>query len=115
MAVAAMDRWLGPVLAREAGRHHADYAAYRAPRRAFSSELERLPQGSVLEPSPLLGYSADTILLHFEWSPESGAHSLHCRLVLHSLECALRAILRKHFVSPFFTMPSFMRTRTTTP
>jgi signal transduction histidine kinase len=70
-----MDRWLGPVLAREAGRHHSDYTAYRAPRRAFSPELLRLPEGSVLEPSPLLGYSADTILLHFEWSPESGPRS----------------------------------------
>src|SRR5688500_4168977 len=49
-SAAAMDRWLGPVLAREAGRHHADYAPYRAPRRAFSSDLERLPAGSVVEP-----------------------------------------------------------------
>lgn len=74
-AAAAMDRWLGPVLAREAGRPQSDYAPYRAPRRVFSPELLRLPEGSVLEPSPLLGYSAETILLHFEWSPESGLRS----------------------------------------
>src|SRR5436190_1675175 len=74
-ATAAMDRWLGPVLAREAGRHHSDYAAYRAPRRAFSSDLERLPAGSVVEPSPLLGHGSDTILLHVEWSDAAGATS----------------------------------------
>lgn len=74
-AAAAMDRWLGPVLAREAGRHHSDYASYRSPRRAFTTDFVSLPPGSVLEPSPLLGHEADTILLHVEWSPESGARS----------------------------------------
>ena len=74
-AASAMDRWIGPVLAREAGRHHADYASYRAPRRAFTPALERLPAGSVVEPSPLLGHSADGIALHVEWSPDAGARS----------------------------------------
>lgn len=75
LAAAAMDRWLGPVIAREAARHHSDYASYRAPRRVFTSELTRLPSGSVVEPSPLLGHGADTIVLHLEWSAESGARS----------------------------------------
>ena len=74
-AAARIDDWLAPVIAREAGRHHADYASYRAPRRVFSRELERLPEGSVLEPSPLLGFQSDTILLHLQWSPETGLSS----------------------------------------
>jgi signal transduction histidine kinase len=74
-AVHRMDDWLAPVLAREAGRHHSDYAAYREPRRVFSTDLERLPAGSVLEPSPLLGFRSETILLHLQWSLEDGLSS----------------------------------------
>lgn len=74
-AAQAIDRALGAALAREASRHHADYAPYRAARRAFTAELARLPDGSVLEPSPLLGHVSDTFLLHVEWSEEGGTSS----------------------------------------
>lgn len=74
-AAEAMDSWLAPVLAREAGRRQSDYSAYREPRRVFDSGLRRVPAGSLLEPSPLLAFEAETLLLHVQWSPSSGASS----------------------------------------
>lgn len=74
-AAARMDAWIGPVLAREAGRHHSDYSSYGAARRAYTAALTRIPAGEVIEPSPLLGFRAETIRVHFQWSPVSGASS----------------------------------------
>lgn len=74
-AAESMDRWVGPLLAREGGRHHSDYSAYRSPRRAFTADLEPLVPGQVVEPSPLLGHESLAILLHLQWSPKAGASS----------------------------------------
>ena len=48
-AARAMDDWLAPLVAREAGRSATDYLAYRAPRRVFDPESGTIDHAAARE------------------------------------------------------------------
>ena len=67
LALWRMDGWMTPRIARESARSVSEYSSFFAPRDTVNRLLQSVPQGEVLQPSPLLFGSPDWIPMHFEW------------------------------------------------
>ncbi len=67
LALWRMDGWMTPRIARESARSVSEYSAFFAPRNTVNRLLQSVPQGEVLQPSPLLFGSPSWIPMHFEW------------------------------------------------
>ncbi|MCP3915227.1 MAG: HAMP domain-containing histidine kinase [bacterium] len=65
-AMWTMDSWFGAHLSREATRPFFEYRAFYAQEQSYTRLLNRIEQGEVLVPSPLLSERFDFIELHFQ-------------------------------------------------
>ena len=66
LALWRMESWLAPQLARESTRPYFQYLPYYPHRRAYDSMWRSIVPDEVQTPSPLLTYSSDLVLLHFQ-------------------------------------------------
>lgn len=70
LALWRMDSMLAPILAQESARPYFVYSAFYAAERAYGKMFNRLEQGEVLVPSPLLTQVSSNVLLHFQYGPD---------------------------------------------
>ena len=64
-----MDSALTPMLMRESARPYFVYSPFYPPERAYTRMFQKLEQGEILMPSPLLNQTSSNILLHFQFAP----------------------------------------------
>ena len=70
LALWRMDSMLAPIMAQESARPYFVYNAFYAAERAYGKMFNRLEQGEVLVPSPLLTQVSSNVLLHFQYGPD---------------------------------------------
>ena len=69
LALWRMDAQLAPLIGRERARDFRDYGAFHTMRAAYTRMFNKLQEGDVLVPSPLLTSPPPGVLLHFQLDP----------------------------------------------
>jgi signal transduction histidine kinase len=75
LALWRMDSLLTPIIAQEAARPYAHYAAFYPQDQGFDRASNALRPSGLLVPSPLLGYTSEFIRLHFQVSQDGAITS----------------------------------------
>ena len=69
LALWRMDSSVTPLLTEEIARPETEYEAFYSTGQAYGKQLQNIPKGEILVPSPLLSFRAAHIHLHFQIYP----------------------------------------------